>query len=143
MKVIFANILFVLKNICKNKIFYMQIFSIKYFLLFCMTSKIFQVNYQNRWLNTGAASAKDSVTGPLELAIKVVALATRLQTITVKEVSLMTGPPTPVDKSSSSITRPPALVVMWRLQPSNHQHQSPKQSFRTLGGAKTPDHHHQ
>ena len=91
-----------------------------------MTSKIFQVNYQNRCLNTGAASAKDSVTGPLELAIRVVALATRLQTIIVKEVSPMTGPPTPVDKSLSSITRPPALVVMWHLQPSNHQHQSPK-----------------
>jgi len=46
-----------------------------------MTSKIFQTNHQNRWFNIEAIGVKGSVIGLLELAIRVVALATELLTI--------------------------------------------------------------
>lgn len=55
------------------------------------------------------------MTGLLELAIRVVALATRLPTITVRAVSPMTEPLTPVDKTTSSITKFLALVSVWHL----------------------------
>ena len=72
-----------------------------------MTSKIFQANHKSRWLSTG----------PLEAAIKVVALTTRLPKITVEMVSSVIGLPTPVDKMVSLVTRPLALVVVHCLWP--------------------------
>lgn len=80
-----------------------------------MTIKIFQVDRQNRWLSIEATSARGLVTRSLEPAVKVVALATILPMIPSGAVSLVTGPPTPIDKMISSITRHSILVAVRHL----------------------------
>ena len=88
-----------------------------------MTSKFFfQANHRNQWFNTKAASAGGPTTRPLELAIKVVTLATELPTIIVRVISTVTRPPTPVDKMASWVTRPLAPVTMQCLQPWDRRH---------------------
>jgi len=79
-----------------------------------MTSKIFQANHQNRWLNIEVVGARGLVTGPLELAVivKMVAPAIGLSMFTVGEVSLVTGPATLVDKMTSSVIEPLAHVAV-------------------------------
>ena len=72
------------------------------------------------------------MTGPLKPAIRVVALVTRLLTITIGAISLVTRLPTSVDKMMSSITGPLALVAVRHLQPSNRQHKSPMRHLRLL-----------
>lgn len=64
-----------------------------------MTNKISQVNHQSQWLNIKVTGVRGSMIGPLEPAVKAVALATKLPTITIAEVFLVTGPPTPVDRN--------------------------------------------
>ena len=80
-----------------------------------MTSKFFQTNHQNQWLSTEATGARGLVTGSLELAIKVVAPTIGLPMFTVGVVSLVTRPPTLVDKMVSSVIKPLASVMAWRL----------------------------
>ena len=101
-------------------------FSIKYFQVFGMTSKIFQANHQNRWLNIEATSVEGLVTGLLELAVvvRMVAPTTKLLMFTVGAVSSMTGPTTPIDKMTSSVTKPLAHVTVHHLWPLNCLHQS-------------------
>ena len=82
-----------------------------------MTSKIFQANHKSQWLSTKSTSAGGLKTGPLEAAIKVVALTTRLLKITVGMVSSVTRLPALVDKMVSPVTRPLALVVVRCLWP--------------------------
>jgi len=63
-----------------------------------MTSKNFQTNQQNRWLNIES----------LQLAIRA---TTKLPMITIGMVSPVTRSLTLVDKKTSSITEPPTLVA--------------------------------
>ena len=77
-----------------------------------MTSKIFEANHKSRWLSTKSTSVRGLKTGPLEAAIKVVALTTRLPKITIGMVSSMVGLPTPINKMVPLVTRPLALVVV-------------------------------
>lgn len=51
-------------------------------------SKIFQINYQNWWLNNEDVSVEDSLIELLELAIRVVSSVTKLPTIIVGAVYL-------------------------------------------------------
>ena len=80
-----------------------------------MIKKIFQANHKNQWPNTKATGAEGLVIGPLELTIKVVASGTRLPMFTMRLVSLVIGPLTPVNKMTSSIIEPPTSVMAWRL----------------------------
>lgn len=80
-----------------------------------MISKIFQANHRNQWLNTEVASTGCPITKPLESVLRAVALVTRLPTITIGVVSPMIESPTLIDKTTSSVTRPPTLVAMQRL----------------------------
>ena len=80
-----------------------------------MTSKIFQANHRNLWFNTEAASAECLITRLLELIVRVVALVTGLPTITIGAVSPMIEPPTLIDKTTSWVTGPPALVAVQHL----------------------------
>ena len=66
-----------------------------------MTSKIFQTNNQNHWLNTSAASAKGTMTKSLELAARAVAPMTGLQKITIRPMSSVIKPPILVKKMAS------------------------------------------
>jgi len=80
-----------------------------------MTNKYFQTNHKNQRLNTEATGVEGLVIGQLELAIRVVASATGLPTFIVGVVSLVIKPPTPVDKTTSSVTKPLASVMAWLL----------------------------
>ena len=92
-------------------------FEVKYFQIFGMKSKIFQVDHQNRWLSTEATGARGSMTRSLELAVRMVAPTTGLPTISIRAVSPVIGPSTPVDKMMSSITRYSVPVAVRHLWP--------------------------
>ena len=68
--------------------------------MFGITSKIFQANYQNRWLNYQNHWCGGPVFGLLKLAIVIVALVTTIGVV-------------------STMTKLPALVVEWYLWWSN------------------------
>ena len=72
--------------------------------MFVMTSKNFQVNHQNWWLNIEVVGVGGPVTRPLESAIRAVNPVTGLPTITVGAVSPATRSPTPVDNMASLVT---------------------------------------
>ena len=97
---------------------------VKYFQMFGLTNKIFQVNHKNPWFKTKVVGAISQMTGLMELIIRVVVLAIGLPTITIEAISLVTKPSTPIDKTMSLATRPLALVAVWLLWPLDCKHWS-------------------
>ena len=61
-----------------------------------MTSKIFQANHQNQWLNTKVGYARGPVIELLELVAKIVALVIELSTPIVNATSLAIDPLAPI-----------------------------------------------
>ena len=83
-----------------------------------ITSKIFQATHQNWWFNIEATGVR------LEPVVRVVALAIRLPTISVRTVSLVTGPPITVAGAASPAIKPLALIIVEVSLAPNRQHQS-------------------
>ena len=79
--------------------------------MFGMISKIFQMNHQNWWLNTEVISVRDSLIGLLEPEIKAMAPTTKLPMIIVWAVFSSDQTTNTIWQKTSSITRPPALVI--------------------------------
>ena len=103
---------------------------VKYFQV---TSKKFSSKSSKWWLNTKAVGTKGSITRPLELVVRAITLTTGRLTITVRVVSPVTGLPTSIDKTSSSIIGPLTPAARSRfgywslvrcLRPSNCQYRS-------------------
>ena len=90
-----------------------------------ITSKIFQATHQNWWFNIEATGVR------LEPVVRVVALAIRLSTITIRTVSLVIGPPITVASATSPAIKLLALIIVEASLAPNRQHRSKVFHHRT------------